>query len=157
MSTLDHLAGPLAATLVTLIGASLFGYRDWLSKSRARAHPAPPQTAGTGKGLFDREEGPELMAQAVVPEQAHEEHRELTGSIDRDIALQWLERLAGAAPAADPDRDRLEGRIGMMTEDLKRQSLERALAKAALEIARRSRAEVEREFLRVKRATEGQD
>jgi crescentin len=65
-----------------------------------------------------------------------------------------LDRLEQVTKSADAERDRLQGRIEKLTEELNAERSEKAIVQGALETARRSRVEIHREFLRIKNSSD---
>ena len=72
-----------------------------------------------------------------------------------------LDRIDQLASDFGGERQAFESKIAALEEELQREKSERAIAQGALEMARRSRVEIHREFLRIKKmrpgSNEGED
>jgi crescentin len=68
------------------------------------------------------------------------------------MLLDRIDQLTGDFSA---ERQAFEARIAALSEELQREKSERAIAQGALEMARRSRVEIHREFLKIKKMRSG--
>jgi crescentin len=66
-----------------------------------------------------------------------------------------LDRIDQLASDFGGERQAFESKIAALEEELQREKSERAIAQGALEMARRSRVEIHREFLRIKKMRPG--
>jgi crescentin len=66
-------------------------------------------------------------------------------------ATTLVERIDQLTAESGKERQAFEAKIAALAEELQREKSERAIAQGALEMARRSRVEIHREFLRIKK------
>ncbi|HEX8167721.1 MAG TPA: hypothetical protein VF601_18285 [Beijerinckiaceae bacterium] len=111
----------------------------------ARLSAASEEAHRNGTDLADRCETLSKELEAKDAAIAKAEHR----------TQMLLDRIDQLTREFDSERQALDARNAALTEELQREKSERAIAQGALEMARRSRVEIHREFLKIKKLRPG--